>query len=213
MRWGATPGVAPPPRPRAPLTQCREVQAVKGERPLAAPAPPPLRRRACACARGGGGRSSGGGSPLPASGGGRTWAPRPSPAREGLRPQIAPRGLCTASLHAPAGHSGRAWREAPCGGGARGGSAEEGGGAGLLCRAGGCGGGSEGARGRRRLRRVCVAQGARHTHPRRRAPPASSPRPRPAQTPRARTGANAAPRAPRASPALAGEGTRSKHPT
>lgn len=76
MRWGATPGVAPPPRPRAPLTQCREVQAVKGERPLAAPAPPPLRRRACACARGGGGRSSGGGSPLPASGGRADLGPK-----------------------------------------------------------------------------------------------------------------------------------------
>lgn len=34
--WGATLGPPPSPWPRAPLTQCREVQAVKGDRPLAA---------------------------------------------------------------------------------------------------------------------------------------------------------------------------------
>lgn len=112
---------------------------------MAAPAPPPC-AAAPVHARGVGERSSGGGSPLPASGGGRTWAPRPSPAREGLRPQIAPRGLCTASLHAPAGHSGRAWREKRRAGEGRGAGAQRKGAAPVCCAARGAAG--EGAKGR-----------------------------------------------------------------
>lgn len=67
---GGQPPVLPPLLwPRAPLTQCREVQAVKGERPLAVP----RARLACSIRRFGWGR--------------RTWASKVLP-WEGLRPQM-----------------------------------------------------------------------------------------------------------------------------
>lgn len=66
---GATPCLPPLLWPRAPLTQCREVQAVKGERPLAVP----RARLACSIRRFGWGR--------------RTWASKFLP-WEGLRPQM-----------------------------------------------------------------------------------------------------------------------------
>ena len=69
MGWGATPCLPPLLWPRAPLTQCREVQAVKGERPLAVP----RARLACSIRRFGWGR--------------RTWASKFLP-WEGLRPQM-----------------------------------------------------------------------------------------------------------------------------
>ena len=69
MGWGATPCLPPLLWPRAPLTQCREVQAVKGERPLAVP----RARLACSIRRFGWGR--------------RTWASKVLP-WEGLRPQM-----------------------------------------------------------------------------------------------------------------------------
>lgn len=69
MGRGATPCLSPLLWLRAPLTQCREVQAVKGERPLAVP----RARLACPVRSFGWGR--------------RTWASKVLP-REGLRPQM-----------------------------------------------------------------------------------------------------------------------------
>lgn len=69
MGRGATPCLSPLLWLRAPLTQCREVQAVKGERPLAVP----RARLACPVRSFGWGR--------------RTWASKLLP-REGLRPQM-----------------------------------------------------------------------------------------------------------------------------